>query len=62
MGRNIDPRVRRNAVRALVLFENKGPVRGVLNDALEDNDPEVVAVAEKIQATLKSAKLNQLFG
>jgi len=45
-----------------VLFENKGPVRGVLNDALEDNDPEVVAVAEKIQATLKSAKLNQLFG
>ena len=62
MGRNIDPRVRRNAVRALVLFENKGPVREVLKDALEDSDPEVVSVAEKVQATLKSAKLNQLFG
>jgi hypothetical protein len=62
MGRNIDPRVRRNAVRALVLFENKGPVREVLNDALEDSDPEVVSVAEKVQATLKSAKLNELFG
>jgi WD40 repeat protein/serine/threonine protein kinase len=62
MGRNIDPRVRRNAVRALVLFENKGPARAVLNDALEDNDPEVVAAAEKVQATLESAKLNELFG
>jgi len=62
MCRNIDPRVRRNAVRALVLFENKGPVREELNDALDDNDPEVAAAAEKVQATLKSAKLNELFG
>jgi HEAT repeat protein len=59
---NIDPRVRRNAVRALVLFENKGPVRGVLKDALDDNDPEVAATAEKVQATMRSAKLNELFG
>ncbi len=59
---NIDPHVRRNAVRALVLFENKGPVRGVLKDALDDNDPEVAATAEKVQATMRSAKLNELFG
>ena len=62
MCRNIDPRVRRNAVRALVLFENKGPVRGELKDALDDNDPEVAAAAEMVQATLKGAKLNELFG
>jgi WD40 repeat protein len=62
MCRNIDPRVRRNAVRALVLFENKGPVRGELKDALDDNDPEVAAAAEMVQATLKSAKINELFG
>ncbi len=60
--RNIDPRVRRNAVRALILFENKGPARDVLNDALEDSDPEVVDVAERTKEMLRIGKANQVFG
>ena len=60
--RNIDPRVRRNAVKALILFERSGPARVVLDEALDDTNPEVVAAAEKIRAGLLSAQVNSLFG
>jgi WD40 repeat protein/serine/threonine protein kinase len=50
---NIDPEVRRNAVRALVLFEDKKPVREVLEGALDDSDEEVVAAARKVRDTLE---------
>ena len=60
--RNIDPRVRRNAVRALVHFERKGAAREVLDAALEDSDPEVRAAAERTRDIVRSAKAVGLFG
>jgi WD40 repeat protein/serine/threonine protein kinase len=60
--RNIDPRVRRNSVRALVHFERRGAVREVLDEALEDTDPEVREVAERTRDTIRSAKMHELFG
>jgi vesicle coat complex subunit len=60
--RSIDPRVRRNAVRALVLFERTGPALEVLNEVLTDTDPEVAAAAERAQETMRKAKIQQVFG
>ncbi|MCJ7755430.1 MAG: HEAT repeat domain-containing protein, partial [Thermoanaerobaculales bacterium] len=60
--RSIDPRVRRNAVRALVLFERTGPALELLNEVLTDTDPEVVAAAERAQETMRNAKIQQVFG
>jgi len=60
--RNIDPRVRRNAVRALVHFERKGAAREVLDSALEDSDPEVRAAAERTRDIARSAIAVELFG
>jgi WD40 repeat protein/serine/threonine protein kinase len=60
--RSIDPRVRRNAVRALVLFERTGPARDLLEEILADRDPQVVLAAERTQEMIRSAKLRQLFG
>jgi hypothetical protein len=62
LSRNIDPKVRRNAIRALVHFERRGPAREVLDEALEDTDPEVRAVAERTRDTIRSAKMYELFG
>jgi len=60
--RNIDPRVRRNAVRALVHFERKGAAREVLDEVLEDRDPEVRAAAERTRDIVRSAQAVELFG
>jgi WD40 repeat protein/serine/threonine protein kinase len=60
--RNIDPRVRRNAVRALVHFERRGAAREVLEEVLEDTDPDVREVAERTRDTIRSAKMQELFG
>jgi len=60
--RNIDPQVRQNAVRALVHFERRGAAREVLDEALEDSDPEVRSVAERTRETIVSAKMYELFG
>ncbi len=60
--RNIDPRVRRNSVRALVLFERKGAARELMNEVLEDSDPDVRQAAELTYNTLRSAKMYELFG
>jgi hypothetical protein len=60
--RNIDPRVRENAVKALILFERSGPAKLVLDEALEDTSPEVVEAAEKTRAGLRSVQISTLFG
>ena len=60
--RNIDPRVRRNAVRALVHFERRGAAREILDEVLEDSDPEVRAAAQGTRDILRSAKAFELFG
>jgi len=60
--RNIDPRVRRNSVRALVLFERKGAARDLMDEVLEDSDAEVRQAAERTRETLRSAKMYELFG
>jgi hypothetical protein len=60
--RNIDPRVRRNAVRALVHFERRGAAREVLDEALEDTDPDVREIAERTRDIVRSAKMQEFFG
>jgi hypothetical protein len=60
--RNIDPRVRRNSVRAMVLFERRGAARELMEEILEDSDPEVRQAAELTHNTLRAAKMNELFG
>ena len=52
---NIDPMVRRNAVRTLVLFEDTKPVREVLGNALDDSDGGVVAAARGVRETFERA-------
>ncbi len=52
---NIDPEVRRNAVRALVLFEDKKPVREALESALDDSDSAVAEAARVVRETLERA-------
>jgi hypothetical protein len=52
---NIDPLVRRNAVRALVLFEDEKPVQEVLESALGDSDDAVVEAARGVRDTIESA-------
>jgi hypothetical protein len=60
--RSIDPRVRRNAVRSLVLFENTGPARQLLDEALEDSDVEVSLAAERTLTMIRTMKIQQIFG
>lgn len=60
--RNIDPRIRRNAVRSLVLFERSGFAGELLDEALADADPEVVREAERSQEIMRNAKIRQVFG
>jgi WD40 repeat protein len=60
--RNIDPRVRRNSVRAMVLFQRTGAARELMDEILQDSDPEVRQAAELTHNTLRSAKLHELFG
>jgi WD40 repeat protein/serine/threonine protein kinase len=60
--RNIDPRVRRNAVRSLVLFERTGVAGELLDEALVDVDPEVAREAERSQEIMRNAKIQQVFG
>jgi WD40 repeat protein/serine/threonine protein kinase len=52
---NIEPMIRRNAVRALVLFEDELPVREVLQSALDDSDEQVVAAAREVRDALERA-------
>jgi hypothetical protein len=52
---NIDPLVRRNAVKTLILFEDKKPLREVLDGALDDSDEDVVAAAREVRDTLERA-------
>jgi len=59
---SVDPRVRVHAVRALVLFERDGPPADVLELALGDSDPDVRDAAEETVASLREAKLQELFG
>ncbi len=59
---SVDPRVRAHAVRALVLFEREGPPDRVLEQAVEDSDPDVRQAAEETAASLRGAKLQELFG
>ncbi len=62
LSRSIDPRVRRNAVRALVLFERRGAMRELLDEALQDSDPGVAATASKVDESLRAATAEKYFG
>jgi hypothetical protein len=58
---NADPRVRLNAVKALVLFESSGPAKAALKQAFEDADPDVAAAAEKVRKILRGQRIDELF-
>jgi WD40 repeat protein/serine/threonine protein kinase len=62
LSRSIDPRVRRNAVRALVLFERRGAMRDLLDEALQDADPGVAATARWVDESLRAATAQKYFG
>jgi hypothetical protein len=53
---SIDPEVRRNAARALVLFEEEEPARELLAAALADADPSVAAAAREVREALDAAR------
>jgi HEAT repeat protein len=60
--RNIDPRIRRNAVRALVLYEHTGVAIELLDEVLADSDPDVARAAEQTRDIMRNAKIQQVFG
>jgi hypothetical protein len=62
LAHNIDPDVRRHALRALVAFERSGPVRVLLDEALDDSDPDVARTATEVRDILRSAKVEKYFG
>jgi len=62
LSRSIDPRVRRNAVRALVLFEPRGAMRDLLDEALQDADPGVAETARRVDESLRAATAEKYFG
>jgi hypothetical protein len=49
-------------VRALVHFERRGAAREVLDEALEDTDPDVREAAERTRDIVRSAKMQEFFG
>jgi HEAT repeat protein len=58
--RNDDPRIRLNAVKALILFESSGAAQKVLQHALEDTNRDVAAAAEKARKTLRGVRNSHL--
>jgi hypothetical protein len=60
--RNIDPRIRRNAVRSLALFERTGVANELLDEVLADSDPEVARAAEQTRDMMRTAKIQEVFG
>jgi WD40 repeat protein/serine/threonine protein kinase len=58
---NIDPKVRRNAARGLVLFRYEGAAREVMRDALEDSEPLVVEAAERTRDMMRDARVTDYF-
>jgi WD40 repeat protein/serine/threonine protein kinase/cytochrome c-type biogenesis protein CcmH/NrfG len=59
---NADPKVRLGAVRALVLFDSAGTARTLLEEAFEDQNPDVAMAAEHVRKALRSERLDNLFG
>lgn len=62
LAKSIDPRIRRNGVRSLVLFEREGPALGVLEEAAADEDPMVREAAAWVRRDLRDAKVREIFG
>ncbi len=62
LAHSIDPRVRRNAIAALILFERTGPVVELLEQARSDSDPSVVTAAEATERAMREVKIQQVFG
>jgi WD40 repeat protein len=62
LAKNSDPRIRLNAVKALVLFESSGLAKTMLEQALEDRDPDVAVAAETVRRSLRSVRVDELFG
>jgi hypothetical protein len=46
----------------LVLFENTGPARQLLDEALEDSDVEVSLAADRTRTMIRTMKIQQIFG
>jgi WD40 repeat protein len=59
---NIDPRIRRYAINALLTFRETGPVNELLDAALEDPNPEVVQEARSTRRQIRAARRKELIG
>ena len=59
---NIDPRVRRYAINALLTFEETGPVSELLDAALEDPDQGVMTEARQTRDQIRAARRMELIG
>jgi WD40 repeat protein/serine/threonine protein kinase len=62
LAHSIDPRVRRNAMRSLILFQHDGPVRDLLDEGLDDSDGGVVRAALETRNALRAATAKKYFG
>jgi hypothetical protein len=58
---SIDPRVRRNAMRTLILFDHTGPAGDLLKEGLRDTDQTVVQTAHDIRNALRAATAKKYF-
>jgi len=62
LSRSIEPGTRRNAVRTLVLFEDAGPPRRLLEEAFGDSSEEVALAARQVRDNLRDRRIHRLFG
>jgi WD40 repeat protein/serine/threonine protein kinase/Flp pilus assembly protein TadD len=59
---SVDPEVRSNAIFGLATFEDRGPVRELLDQAAEDPEAMVREAAEVTRNQLREARRRQLLG
>jgi hypothetical protein len=58
---SIDPRVRRNAMSALILYQHTGPAGDLLEVGLADTDRGVVQTANDVRNALRAATAKKYF-
>jgi hypothetical protein len=61
LAHSIDPRIRRNALHALLLYQPAGPPRALLEQSLQDSDLAVAQTAQQVKNALRAATVKKYF-